>query len=212
MTEKIMTGMLLGTFVVLVFVLNFVDSVTTESGKIYYGIVTSKGLYNPQFAKSNIPGDLRKGDSYFTGADETMYKVNLFDFINGMLDVIAFATLSLLAAPITTCFYPNIPDTVMKTAPILVSLLVGAFFVFAPPGRHGVGFEMSASGFQLVPETHPEALTRQVSQRNIDTTNTDHLLHTTVASPPSPHRESFLTRSNNSRGERGSPPPPHDAV
>ncbi|KAL2621979.1 hypothetical protein R1flu_002184 [Riccia fluitans] len=135
MTEKVMTGMLLGIFMCLVFLLNFVDSITTESGKVYYGIVTNEGLYNPLFATSNIPGDLRKKDNFFTRADEKRYKVNPFNFVNGALDVIAFGTLSLLAAPITTCYYPNIPGTVIKTLPILVALVISVFFCISSLGK-----------------------------------------------------------------------------
>ncbi|BBN13477.1 hypothetical protein MPTK1_6g03820 [Marchantia polymorpha subsp. ruderalis] len=209
MTEKIMTGMLLGTFVGLVFVLNFIDSVTTESGKVYYGIVTTKGLYNPQFARSNIPGDLRRDDSYFTGTDDTMYKVNVSDVVNGILDVVAFGTLSLLAAPITTCYYPDLPGTVIKTAPILVALIVGVFFAFAPPGRHGVGFAVTTAGFQLVPETDPEVVPRQASSRILDPSNRDRLLVQPgpgpASSSPSPSRspDHVLPRINR---ESTSPP------
>ncbi|CAM6091208.1 unnamed protein product [Calypogeia fissa] len=138
-TEKVVTGILLFLFFVLCFGMSFVDSVTTETGKVYYGIVTPNGLYNSQFRKSKIPGDLRAGDDYFTGGDDNDdYKTKFSDFTNGLLNVITFGALSCLTPPITTCYYPGIPSTVVKTGPVLAAMVVGALFALFPSGRHGV--------------------------------------------------------------------------
>lgn len=159
--EKIVTGILLTFFFSLCFVLSFVDSVTTEHGKVYYGVVTPKGLYNHQFRKSKIPGDLMQGDEYFTGGDENNdYKLKLNDFMNGLLNVITFAALTCLTPPITTCYYPKISPTIVRTGPILAGMLVGVLFGLFPSGRHGVGFALTTSGFGFVPiETTPSSST-----------------------------------------------------
>lgn len=155
-TEKVVTAILLSFFFSLCFVLSFVDSVTTENGKVYYGLVTPRGLFNQQFRKSKISGDLLAGDDFFTGGDENDdYKLKTSDFMNGMLNVITFGALSCLTPPITTCYYPGISPTIVKTGPILAAMVVGVLFGVFPSGRHGVGFALTTSGFGFVPEKTP---------------------------------------------------------
>ncbi|KAG6543010.1 hypothetical protein Mapa_015506 [Marchantia paleacea] len=151
-TEKIMTGLLLLVFVVICWTLSFTDSITTEGGKIYYGLVTYRGLFNPQFASSNTKIEGLDGYFYTGGSDPTKYILTTFDLINGFLVVITFGSLSMLTAPITTCYYPTIPSTIAKCAPILVALIVGMYFAFAPPARNGVGFAIISGRTELVKE------------------------------------------------------------
>ncbi|KAL3692026.1 hypothetical protein R1sor_005677 [Riccia sorocarpa] len=140
-TERIMTGILLFVFAVICWVLNFTDSVTTPNGAVYYGIVTSKGLFSPQFKGSNIPGV--GTDGYFYDDADHKYRVNIFDYINGVLDIIVLGVLTMLTAPITTCFYPKLSNTIVKTIPVLVAILVGVYFAFAPAPRNGLGFSQA---------------------------------------------------------------------
>ncbi|BBN14436.1 hypothetical protein MPTK1_6g11700 [Marchantia polymorpha subsp. ruderalis] len=136
-TEKVMTGILLLLFAIICWVLNFTDSITLPNGSVRYGIVTKSGLYNPQFKNSNIEGVT----GYFYMDDK--FIVNGFDFVNGVCDLIALGALTLLTPPISTCYYPNISSTIVKTVPILVAIVVGGYFAFAPAPRHGIGFSAS---------------------------------------------------------------------
>ncbi|KAJ7536149.1 hypothetical protein O6H91_12G058100 [Diphasiastrum complanatum] len=139
--EKIMTGLLLLTFSIICYVLCFTDSVTSQSGNVYYGIVTKKGLYNPQFVTANMP--YSQGAFYTGPPGTTQFFLNGLDFVNAFLTVTSFCTLSLLTYPVIDCFYSNIPRALSKTVPILVALIVGLYFSFAPPARHGVGFAIT---------------------------------------------------------------------
>ncbi|CAM6111298.1 unnamed protein product [Calypogeia fissa] len=173
--ERIVTGILLLFFFVGCFGLSFIDSVTTDTGKVFYGIVTPKGLYNEQFKKAPIPGDLIADDSFFTGGDDSDdYKLKFSDFTNGVLNIVAFGALSLLTPPITTCYYPNVPTTVVKTAPILAAFVVGVLFAGFPSGRHGIGHTRTTSGYGFVPETSPPST--QTKAPNTADSSTDQLL------------------------------------
>ncbi|KAL3692503.1 hypothetical protein R1sor_006154 [Riccia sorocarpa] len=155
-TERIMTAILILIFAVLVFILSFTDSITTEGGKVYYGIVTCRGLFNPHFGGISLTHPIPGLDSYFYTGDpgSTKYILNGFDIINGILVVITFSSLSMLSGSIADCYYPNIPPTIVKCAPILVALVVGMYFAFAPPARNGVGFAVILGKNEVVREFH----------------------------------------------------------
>lgn len=143
--EKICTGILIVIFFFIIFILSFTDSISTTSGKHYYGLVTCKGLYNPQFKGSSVAN---VSGSTYTG-DPRRYKVTIFDFINAALGIMVFAVLVLLTPPVSTCYYPQIPNTIVKALPILVGIVASMYFSFAPPPRRGVGYSVTG----LVPGT-----------------------------------------------------------
>ncbi|CAM6012094.1 unnamed protein product [Sphagnum balticum] len=47
-----------------------------------------------------------------------MYQRKYSDFVNAGVSVAALATLTLLTAPFTTCFYPHIAGSIVKTVPL----------------------------------------------------------------------------------------------
>ncbi|KAL2622010.1 hypothetical protein R1flu_002215 [Riccia fluitans] len=151
-TEKIMSGILLFTFAFICCVLNFTDSVTTTSGVMYYGLVTTKGLFNPQFKGISIIGDGVKENDYFYDDAARKYRANVFDYINGVLDIVVFGVLSMLTPPITTCYYPSISNTIVKTVPILVAIFVGSYFAIAPQPRNGLGFSQAVGNVDVESE------------------------------------------------------------
>lgn len=151
--ERILTAMLLGLFFIGCFGMSFVDSVTTDTGKVYYGVVTPWGLYNAAFKKAKIVGDLFDGDSFFTGGEHRdEYSLKFTDFMNGILNVITFGVLSCLSPPVTTCYYPGVSQTIVKCGPVLAAIIVGALFALFPSPRHGVGFAHTDSGVGIVQE------------------------------------------------------------
>lgn len=137
-TEIVVTSVTLILLCALCCVSCFTDSYKApENGTVYYGIVTPKGLWNPNFRHAHIAGT--NGGSIYT-AGGTRYVLEVDDFVNATLSVVALATISLLTAPVTTCFYPHIPSSVQKTIPILVGLVVSVVCAFGTSPRSGIGF------------------------------------------------------------------------
>lgn len=141
-TEKIVTGVLLVVFAVIIVVSCFTDSVKIPStGKVYYGLVTTKGLWNPSFQGSGVPGV--SGAYYTSGGSH--YTLRVFDFITAALSLSAFTTLSLLKDPVTGCYWKHLSSTVVKTVPLIVGVVVSFVMTFAPSARNGFGFRIDAS-------------------------------------------------------------------
>jgi len=137
--EKVVTGITLFILSAVCCFTCFTDSYKAENGTLYYGIVTSTGLWNPNFKHTPIANV--RGRIYVGGAGK--YKLQFDDFVNAVLSVTALATLSLLTAPVTTCFYPNIASSILKTVPLLVGLVVSVVCAFGTNSRHGVGFAVA---------------------------------------------------------------------
>ncbi|KAL3688995.1 hypothetical protein R1sor_015304 [Riccia sorocarpa] len=134
--EKVVSGIVVGLFAIFCAFSSFTDSFVTSDGTIWYGIVTSKGLWNPFLSgKSDIPGV--KGMFYVGEGDK--YKLKLTDFFIATLSVISFSSLTLLCTSLTDCFYGGVPSSVLKGVPIPVNFLVGLLFAFGKPARHGIG-------------------------------------------------------------------------
>ncbi|KAL3688889.1 hypothetical protein R1sor_015198 [Riccia sorocarpa] len=134
--EKIVSGILVGLFAFFCAFSSFTDSFVTSDGTIWYGIVTTKGLWNSFLSgRSDIPGV--EGMFYVGQGDK--YKLKLSDFYIATLSVISFSSLTLLCTPLTDCFYPGVPSNVLKSIPIPVNFLVGLLFAFGKPARHGIG-------------------------------------------------------------------------
>lgn len=146
------------------------------NGKVYHGLVTRSGLWNPSFKGDPSFTDLRlyerslakyyedrkkykddkrehrpaplkpvepeKPKQYVLGSTYSsasrQYCLNFTDFLHAILAAMAFATLTLLTNPVSTCFYPNISSTVVKTLPLLVGFVISAIFAFSPPARNGI--------------------------------------------------------------------------
>lgn len=142
-TEIVLTSVMLILLCALCCASSFTDSYKAADGKVYYGFVTPHGLWNPTFRHTVLNGG--HGGLYFKGAGEEKYRLELDDFVNAGLSVVALATISLLTAPVTTCFYPGLPQSVLKTVPVLTGLVVGAVCAFGTTPRNGVGFAMASS-------------------------------------------------------------------
>lgn len=141
-TEKIVTGVLLAVFAVIIVVSCFTDSVKVPStGKVYYGLVTTKGLWNLSFQGSGIPG---VSGAYYT-AGGSKYTLRVFDFVTAALSLSAFATLSLLTDPVSGCYWKQLSSTVVKTVPLIVGVAVSFVMTFGPSARNGFGFKVDAS-------------------------------------------------------------------
>jgi hypothetical protein len=138
-TEKVLTGIALVVLSALCGISCFTDSHREPNRVLYPGIVTSRGLWNPTFTDPAFTAAHGNQEPYHLGPNN-MYRLRYSDFVNAGVSVAALATLALLTAPVTTCFYPHIAGSVLKTVPLLVTLLVSAIYAFQTNSRHGIGF------------------------------------------------------------------------
>jgi hypothetical protein len=131
-SEKAVTSVMLFVLSLLCGLSCFTDShIDPTTKKLYPGLVARGGLRNAALAASQGANDIYAG----TG----QYKRRYSDFVNAGISVAALATLTLLTAPVTTCFYPHIADSISRTVPLLVGLLISAIGVFTKV-RNGFGF------------------------------------------------------------------------
>ncbi|KAH8962445.1 hypothetical protein BDL97_05G102400 [Sphagnum fallax] len=140
-TDKVVTAVMLVILGAICAFSCFTDSYKAENGVVYYGVVTTTGLWNPCFVGSGLAN---VSGAFYIG-DNAKYNLRVFDFVNAMLSVMAFAALTLLTAPVTTCYYPHIPDSVVKSLPILVGALIAIVTPYAPPARNGFGHAIPES-------------------------------------------------------------------
>jgi hypothetical protein len=138
-TEKVLTGIALVVLSALCFVSCFTDSHREPNRVLYPGFVTSRGLWNRAFMDQAFTDAHANQDPYHLGLND-VYRRGYWDFVNAGVSVAALATLTLLTAPVTTCFYPHIAGSIVKTVPLLVTSLVSAIYAFQTNSRHGIGF------------------------------------------------------------------------
>jgi hypothetical protein len=137
MIEKVATNIILFVLSALCCVSCFTDNYRNENRVLHPRFVTNKGLWNSTFRNAHI-GNIQ-GSIYTRGGNT--YVLRFLDFMNVGVFVAALATLMLLMAPITTCFYPHIVRSIMKTMPLVVSTIY-AFTNF----KHGIGFASFVAG------------------------------------------------------------------
>ncbi|CAK9861432.1 unnamed protein product [Sphagnum jensenii] len=140
--EKVLTSIMLFVLSALCCVSCFTDSYIDANGVLHPGFVNKSGLWNRTFRNAAFSAAHRVQGSTYTGNE--MYKRSYADFVNAGVSVAALATFTLLTAPVTTCFYPHIAGSIVKTVPLLVGLLVSAICAFTN-FRHGFGSGSSAA-------------------------------------------------------------------
>ncbi|CAM6096902.1 unnamed protein product [Calypogeia fissa] len=141
-TEQALTGTTIFLFSLGTAILTFTDSYVAEDQRLYYGIATRKGLWNPVFYNSGLH-DVT-GSTYMGGG--STYLVKGRDFVNAILAVLAFATLALLSQQSVECFYGIAPTDVRRAVPIVVAVIVCFIFALSPPARNGVGYAVALDG------------------------------------------------------------------
>ncbi|CAM6111632.1 unnamed protein product [Calypogeia fissa] len=180
--EEIITGVFLFLFTFLCAFSSFTDSYSAPNGSVYYGVVTTTGLWNPFFANSTLTPV--SGWTYTGGG--TTYHLKLSDFYVSTLAVISFLSLTLLSSDLATCYYPDIDETALKAIPLPVNLFVGIFLAFAPSSRHGIGFAFaSKSGTTSTSSSTPSTSTTSTSKtatKAASTSSTAPLLQSSAGS------------------------------
>jgi hypothetical protein len=146
--QKVLTGFMLFVLSLLCGLSCFTDShIDPTTNTLYPGWVESTGLRNAALAAlaraqavqpaQAVQGQNVQPANVYRGNGE--YNRRKRDFVNAGISVAALATLTLLTAPVTTCFYPHIADSIVKTVPLLVGLLLSAIGTVTKV-RNGFGF------------------------------------------------------------------------
>ncbi|KAJ6987540.1 protein DMP9 [Populus alba] len=126
----LMIHVLLGLCSVSCFLFHFTDSFKGPDDKIYYGLVTTKGLavFNPGLTVE-VPKDER-------------YKIGFTDFVHAMMSVMVFMAIALSDHRVTDCLFPRHVkemDEVMESFPLMVGVICSGLFLVFPTSRHGIG-------------------------------------------------------------------------
>ncbi|KAL7119633.1 hypothetical protein ACP275_02G074700 [Erythranthe tilingii] len=134
-----MTLALLVIFTLSCFLASFTDSVKSASdGKVYYGLVTPKGLWlfdNP--AAAAAAGGL---------PELSKYRLSFVDVVHAVLSVLVFAAVALRDKNIVGCFYPmpnQEAQEVLDIVPIGIGFIASLLFVAFPTKRHGIGYPIT---------------------------------------------------------------------
>ncbi|CAA7388689.1 unnamed protein product [Spirodela intermedia] len=131
--NKALSGVLLGICGFSCAFSCFTDSYTGADGKVYYGIVTAKGLWPLWDPKSS-------------STDLSNYRLRLGDFVHAALSVLVFAIVGLLDSNTVSCYYPSFESkqkVLLMVLPPAIGTLVSASAVIFPNNRHGIGYPAS---------------------------------------------------------------------
>ena len=113
---------------------SFTDSYVGSDGRVYYGVVTQRGL------RTFTP------DPDAAARDLSAYRLRAGDFVHAALALLVFATIALLDADTVACLYPALElseRTMMAVLPPVVGGVAGYVFMVFPNNRHGVGYQPS---------------------------------------------------------------------
>lgn len=111
---------------------SFTDSYVGSDGRVYYGVVTRRGLrtFSP--------------DPDASSRDLSAYRLRAGDFVHAALSLLVFATIALLDADTVACLYPALEvseRTMMAVLPPVVGGAAGYVFMVFPNNRHGIGYQ-----------------------------------------------------------------------
>lgn len=111
---------------------SFTDSYVGSDGRVYYGVVTPRGLRpfaaDPDAATRDLSG----------------YRLRAGDFVHAGLSLLVFATIALLDTDTVSCLYPAMEvseRTMMAVLPPVVGGVAGYVFMVFPNNRHGIGYQ-----------------------------------------------------------------------
>ncbi|KAA8530374.1 hypothetical protein F0562_005083 [Nyssa sinensis] len=109
--STMMIHVLLGLCAMSCFFFHFTDSFRGPDGKVYYGLVTPKGLavFKPGLAVE-VPKEER-------------YKLGFTDFVHAIMSVMVFMAIALSDHRVTNCLFPGHEkdmDEVMESFPLMV--------------------------------------------------------------------------------------------
>ncbi|CAD6211307.1 unnamed protein product [Miscanthus lutarioriparius] len=130
--NKVLSGTLVALCGVFCAFSSFTDSYVGSDGRVYYGVVTQRGL------RTFTP------DPDAAARDLSAYRLRAGDFVHAALALLVFATIALLDADTVACLYPALElseRTMMAVLPPVVGGVAGYVFMVFPNNRHGVGYQ-----------------------------------------------------------------------
>ncbi|OAY70731.1 uncharacterized protein LOC109706844 [Ananas comosus] len=131
--SAVSTGMiqaLLGLCAASCFLFHFTDSFRAADGKVYYGIVTPRGLA------------VFKAGAGVEVPREERFRMGFVDLVHAVMSVMVFAAIALSDHRVTNCLFPGQRaemDEVMESFPLMVGVVCSALFLVFPNTRFGIG-------------------------------------------------------------------------
>ncbi|KAJ1697666.1 hypothetical protein LUZ63_006178 [Rhynchospora breviuscula] len=135
MTNKVLSGALLFGCSFFCCFTTFTDSYIGTDGKLYYGIVTRKGLW--PFSDPNAGS-----------VDLSRYKLQFGDFVHAFLSLAVFGVIAALDSNTVSCFDPALlvhQKLMLQVLPPVIGSLSSSVFMVFPCTRHGIGYPPTAA-------------------------------------------------------------------
>ncbi|XP_054808734.1 protein DMP8-like [Prosopis cineraria] len=126
----LMILVLLGLCCLSCFFFHFTDSFRGSDGKVYYGLVTPRGL-----------AVFRHGLGEEVPKDER-FKLGFTDFVHAIMSVMVFLAIAMSDHRVSDCVFPgHVKDMeqVMESFPLMVGIVCSTLFLVFPTTRYGVG-------------------------------------------------------------------------
>ncbi|GAB2287868.1 hypothetical protein Dimus_022224 [Dionaea muscipula] len=123
----LMINLLLALCSVSCFFFHFTDSFRGPDGKVYYGLVTRKGLA------------VFKADLDVAVPTDDKYKISFTDFVHAFMSVLVFMAIALSDGRVTKCLFPRHElevEEVMQSFPLMVAVLCSGLFLVFPTSRY----------------------------------------------------------------------------
>ncbi|KQK21549.1 protein DMP2 [Brachypodium distachyon] len=131
--NKVLSGVLLALCGGFCAFSSFTDSYVGSDGRVYYGVVTRRGM---RTFSSNPDGP---------SPDLSGYRLRVGDFVHAALSLVVFATIALLDRDTVSCLYPAMDGagerTMMAVLPPVVGGVASYAFMMFPNNRHGIGYQ-----------------------------------------------------------------------
>lgn len=129
--NTMMINLLLGLCALSCFLFHFTDSFKGGDGKVYYGIVTPRGLavFKTGLTEVEVPKEER-------------FKVGFTDLVHAVMSVMVFMAIAFSDHRVTNCLFPgHVADMeeVMESFPLMVGTICSALFLVFPNTRYGIG-------------------------------------------------------------------------
>ncbi|XP_008802593.1 protein DMP8-like [Phoenix dactylifera] len=125
-----MINALLGLCAFTCFFFHFTDSFRSPDGKVYYGVVTPRGL---ALFKTGLGVEVPKDDRY---------RMGFADLVHALMSVMVFAAIAFSDQRVTNCLFPGHRkemDEVMESFPLMVGVVCSGLFLVFPNTRYGIG-------------------------------------------------------------------------
>ncbi|CAN6202002.1 unnamed protein product [Urochloa humidicola] len=114
------------------FLFHFTDSFRAPDGKVYYGLVTPRGL---SLLRTGL------GDGVEAPRDDR-FRLAFVDVVHAAMSVLVFAAVALADYRVSGCLLPGRRkemDEVMESLPLMVGAVCSGLFLVFPDTRYGIG-------------------------------------------------------------------------